>query len=102
MALGNEISRNYQVVLAAADVQKSTVEAARAEVNEVITEMTDDFVEMINLMLTSLGLTQGVLEQNLNTVDLQPTNGVRLTRTQIGQFAEVYRKASRALDEVQS
>lgn len=100
--LSNEISRNYQVVLAASDVQQATVEAARAEVNEVTTQLTDDFVEMINLMMTSLGLTQGVLQQNLNTVDIQPTNGVRLTRTQIAQFAEVYRKATKALNEAEA
>ena len=102
VALGTEINNNYQVVMAAKDVQKSTVEAARAEVNQVVTEMTDDFVGMVNLMLTSLGLTQGTLEANLNMVDVQPTTGVKLTREQIGKFAEVYRKASRAMEEVQS
>ena len=99
VALSSEINANHQVVMAAKDVQKSTVEAARAQVSEVITSMTDDFVEMINLTITSLGLSQGDLVQNLNSVDFSGgRSGVRLTRQQIAQFADVYRKATAAIN----
>ena len=97
--LQEDINSNYQVVLAAKDVQKSTVEAARSQVAQEITVMSDDFVAMINLTLTSLGLSQRDLQTNLNMVDIDGgRSGVRLTRQQIAQFADVYRKATAAIN----
>ena len=96
--LMEDINANYQVVMAAKDVKASTVEAARTAVNAEINELSEDFVEMINLVLMSLGLSQRDLQTNLNQVDVSNgRDGVRLTRRQISQFADVYRKATAAI-----
>ena len=92
--LSEQIGQNWMVVDKATDLVDQSIEVGKQAAKEEIQTLSDDFVEMINLVLTSLGLSQERLQQNLNMVDIgNGKQGVDLTRSQIAQFAEIYRKA---------
>lgn len=96
--LSNQIAENHQIVHAARQLDQASVEKQKQLFNQAVeqvkAELTDEFVEMMNLLITSLGLTEDTLNLTANSVDMGSKSAVRLSHRQIQFFADVMRKSA--------
>ena len=81
-------------IAAANKITASSVERQEQLLQEKADQLQADFVEMMNLLITSLGLTEDTLNLTANSIDLNQKQAVRLSYRQIQQFAEVMRKSA--------
>ena len=100
-ALSEQINENWELVDAARKLDEASVEkqqqAFNAAVDETRKQLTDDFVNLLNLGLTALGLTEGDLNMASQNVEMNPRQAVQLDLRKIRHFSEVMRKSRDAL-----
>lgn len=95
--LSEQIGQNWEIVDAARKLNATSVkkqnEAFKAAVTKTQNQLTEEFVEMLNLGLTALGLTEADLNMAAQQVEMDPRRAVQLDITKIRYFAEVMRKS---------
>ena len=104
--LSEQIGQNWQLVEAASKLNEASIEQQEQRLQRAIDEtretLTDEFVAMMNLALGALGIDQAVLDMHANQIDMQPTQALRLTRRQISQYSEIYRKSQKAVADAEA
>ena len=81
-----------KTIAAANKITAASVERQEQLLQAKADQLEADFVEMVNFIITSLGLTEDTLNLTANSVDMGTKNAVRLSYRQIQFFAEVMRE----------
>ena len=72
-----------KTIAAANKITAASVERQEQLLQAKADQLEADFVEMVNFMITSLGLTEDTLNLTANSVDMGTKNAVRLSYRQI-------------------
>ena len=83
-----------ETIAAANKITAASVERQEQLLQEKADKLEDDFVQVVNFIITSLGLTESTLNLTANSIDLNQKQAVRLSYRQIQAFAEVMRKSA--------
>ena len=85
------------VIAAAKKVTAASVERQEQLLQEKLQEKADqleaDFIQMVNVVINSLGLTEGELNLTANNIDAGVREPVQLSRKQISYFVNVMRSS---------
>ena len=90
---------NREVIQQAANIREEAVNIARLEANSAVSEMRDEFLDLMALSLRALGLTEMDLITTANAIEVEPSNSATIRRSSVERFIEVSKKTNRAIEQ---
>ena len=90
---------NREVIEQAANIREEAVNIARQEANSAVSEMRDEFLDLMALSLRALGLTEMDLITTANAIEVEPNNSATIRRSSVERFIEVSRSVNASIEK---